>query len=323
MRLITFALTGIIVSAAYGGPTLAQQTLLPQLGGPDAAIDRSFRAVLGRAPSDRERLRYRTLMIRNGWSERDVRRDLGARTDYRKYRNDQGTRPTAAVRSAYQDILGREPDAEGLRNYRQKIVREGWSEQDVRDDLRRSAEYASMTGRTASADRIIRRAYLDVLHREPDPEGLATYRREIIENGWEYHDLRQVLARSEERRQNRRAVRDTEATEMVRRAYLAILNREPDEMGLRDYSAKILREGWTEADVVRSLRDSAEYRAKNQYPDGAGGVKGTRPGPPGDPGAPGAAGPRPGPPGPPRSGPSAGPGRPRCSWSRRPCRRSR
>jgi hypothetical protein len=168
------------------------------------------------------------------------------------------------VRSAYQDILGRDPDPDGLRNYRDKITREGWSEQDVRDDLRRSAEYATLTGRTASADRIIRRAYMDVLHREPDPEGLAEYRKQIIENGWEYHDLRQVLARSQERRDTRKAVRDTDAAEMVRRAYRSVLNREADEVGLRDYTAKILHEGWTEAQVARSLRDSDEYRAKTQ-----------------------------------------------------------
>lgn len=269
MRLGTVALAGFILSAGYGGPAIAQQTLLPQIGGADAAIQRSFRAALGRAPSPVELMRYRALMIRNGWTEQDVRQDLGARTDYRKYRNDTGTRPTAAVRSAYQDILGRDPDAEGLRNYRQKIVHEGWSEQDVRDDLRRSDEYASTERRTASADRIIRRAYLDVLHREPDPEGLATYRREILENGWEYHDLRQVLARSQERRENRTAVRgaavrDTDAAGMVRRAYLAVLNREPDDVGMRDYSAKILREGWTERQVAQALRDSEEFRAKNR-----------------------------------------------------------
>ena len=264
MRLMTVALTGTIAIAGYGGPALAQQTKMPQIGDSDAAIERSFRAALGRAPSDRERLRYSALMIRNDWTEQDVRGDLGARTDYRKYRNDRGTRPTAAVRSAYQDILGRDPDPVGLRNYRDKIVREGWSEQDVRDSLRRSDEYASMDSRTASADRIIRRAYMDVLHREPDPHGLQSYRREILDNGWEYHDLQQVLARSEERRGNRTAVRDTEATEMMRRAYLSVLNREPDEVGLRHYKAKILREGWTEADVVRKLRDSEEYRNKNR-----------------------------------------------------------
>ena len=278
MRLITVALTGIILSAGYGGTALAQGTLLAQVGGADAAIVRSFRSVVRREPTDRELLRYRALMIRNGWSEADVRRDLAERTDYRKFSNDTGTRPTAAVRSAYLDILGREPDPEGLRNYRAKMAREGWTEQDVRDDLRRSAEYASATGRTASADRIIRRAYMDVLHREPDPEGLAEYRRQIIENGWEYHDLRQALARSEERRSNvgtargggyrrgalRGGVSDGDASAMVRRAYLSVLNREPDAIGLRDYTAKVVREGWTEADLVKALRDSAEYRAKNR-----------------------------------------------------------
>ena len=281
MKRITTVVAAAAALAAFVGPTPAQAGAstpavaalaampLLQIGSADAAIVRSFRSVVGREPSERELLRYRALMIRNGWSEADVRSDLRARTDYRKYRNDTGTRPTAAVRSAYQDILGREPDAEGLRNYRQKIVREGWSEQDVRDDLRRSVEYATLTGRTASADRIIRRAYLDVLRREPDEEGLQTYRREIIENGWEYHDLRQVLARSEERRANRGALRggvadSAAAAEMVRRAYRSVLGREADDVGLRDYTAKVVNEGWTEARVIRALRESDEYRARNR-----------------------------------------------------------
>jgi len=274
MKLGPIAVAVLVGGAAYATPAAAQATRLAQVN-PDAAIERSFRSALGRAPSRTELMRYRALMIRNGWTEQDVRRDLGERTDYRKYRNDTGERPAAAVRSAYQDILGRDPDAEGLRNYRQKMTREGWTEQDVRDDLRRSSEYANSDRRTASADRIIRRAYLDVLKREPDPEGLATYRREILENGWEYHDLRQVLARSEERRDNRLeqrglrqddrpAVREGEANEMVRRAYRNVLGREVDDNGLRDYSAKIMREGWTEAQVTQALRDSEEYRNRNR-----------------------------------------------------------
>jgi hypothetical protein len=42
------------------------------------------------------------------------------------------------------------------------------------------------------------------------------------------------------------------------------LNREADDVGLRDYTAKILREGWTEAQVARALRESDEYRARNR-----------------------------------------------------------
>jgi predicted transcriptional regulator len=208
-------------------------------------------------------------MVRNGWTAADVRRDLAARTDYRRYRNDSSTRPTSAVRSAYQDVLGREPDDAGLRVYRDKMIREGWTEQDVREALRQSEEYGTTDSRTASADRIIRRAYQDVLNREPDADGLATYRREILENGWEYQDLRQALMRTDEhqspqRRETRGVNSDANATEMVRRAYLSVLNREPDAGGLQNYKDKVLREGWTEAQVAQSLRDSEEYRIKHR-----------------------------------------------------------
>jgi hypothetical protein len=244
---------------AYPQAVMANAALpLLQIGTADSAIVRSFRSVLGRDPSARELARYRSLMVRFGWSERDVRSDLAARTDYRRYRNDRGTRPNAAIRSAYLDILGREPDPEGLREYRERMVRDGWSEQDVREALRNSAEYASI--REASADRIVRRAYLDVLKREPDPEGLAAYRQQVIEHGWEYHDVRLALARSPERRQVRRAVPEEDAREIVRRAYLAVLSREPDPGGLATYTEKVMREGWSQGDVERTLRDSEEYR---------------------------------------------------------------
>jgi hypothetical protein len=257
-------LAGIIVSGGFGGSVLAAQPVMAQTSTADAAIVRSFRRVARREPTERELLRYRSLMVRNGWTEADVRRDLAARTDYRTYRNDNGTRPSVAVRSAYHDVLGREPDAEGLRTYRDKMIREGWSEQDVRDALRRSEEYGATDRRTASADRIIRRAYLDVLNREPDPDGLQTYRREILENGWEYQDLRQALMRSPERRQNRSGTRESRATDMVSRAYRSVLGREPDAGGLQNYRDKVLREGWTEAQVIQSLRESEEYRIKHR-----------------------------------------------------------
>ncbi len=249
--------------AAAAGPVQAAPpaaALLPllQARADDGAIIRSFRSVVGREPSNRELLRYRTLMSFYGWSERDVRADLSARSDYRKFRNDTGTRPNAAIRSAYRDILGREPDPDGLRNYRQRMVREGWTEQDVRESLRESAEYASR--RNDSVNGIIRRAYLDVLKREPDPEGLAHYRQRVLEEGWEYHDVRTALARSPERRQVRRGVRESDAQEIVRQAYRSVLGREVDPEGLANYTQKVMSEGWSRADVERSLRDSDEFR---------------------------------------------------------------
>jgi hypothetical protein len=56
------------------------------------------------------------------------------------------------------------------------------------------------------------------LGRSPTPPA-STYHRNIIQNGWDEHHVRQALRRSPERRQ-RRTVSDAEATEIVRRAYL-------------------------------------------------------------------------------------------------------
>src|SRR4029079_17010381 len=96
------------------------------------AVRRAFQSVLNREPTGSELRRYRSLMEDNNWSEADVRRDLSSRSDYYRYStNRRGMRPDAIVQRAYQDILGRDPDPEGLRTYRSIIVDRNWTEQDV------------------------------------------------------------------------------------------------------------------------------------------------------------------------------------------------
>jgi hypothetical protein len=107
----------------------------------------------------------------------------------------------AFIRAAYLDVLGRAVDPEGLRNYRRLVLEQEWSELMVREELRRSDEY-----RREGVERIIRRAYLDLLGREADARGLAQYRRNLLERGWNEGDMCDDLRRSEEyrRRSNRR-----------------------------------------------------------------------------------------------------------------------
>jgi len=198
MRKTTAFLAAAALTLTAAGTLLAQ-------GYEDAAIDRAFRSVLHRDPYPAELRRYRLLMQQDGWREADVRRDLSDRTDYRRYSSRGASiRPDAVVRRAYEDILGRDPDPGGLRSYTDKMIREGWSERDVREALRNSPEYASMDRRTASADRIIERAYREILGREPDPSGMESYRRNIIENGWDEQDVRRALLRSPEYRSTHR-----------------------------------------------------------------------------------------------------------------------
>jgi hypothetical protein len=53
-----------------------------------------------------------------------------------------------------------------------------------------------------------------------------------------------------------------EAEHIVRQAYRDILRREPDRSGQRQYVNAMLYEGWSAADVRRSLANSREYRQR-------------------------------------------------------------
>jgi len=123
------------------------------------------------------------------------------------------------VRQAYVDILGREPDRSGLRQYTDAMVNRGWSEAEVRRSLRESAEYRER----------VRRGYY-----RPGYGYGSGY-------GYSYG----YNARAEE---------------VVRRAYRDTLGREPDASGMREYTRRVVRDGWTERDVERAIRASYEYR---------------------------------------------------------------
>ena len=225
----------------------------------DQTIKKVFREVLKREPTKKELRRYRNLMDEEQWSERDVRDDLRGRTDYRRISKERNADAELIIGRAYEDVLGRAPDAGGLRDYRLKMIDQGWTEQDVREDLRKSPEYNSTQGQQQAADRIIRRAYQDLLGREPDPNGLWHYRSQVTDNGWDEQDVRRAIMKSPEYLQ-KNPLSEEAAEQIVRRAYLAVLGRDVDAAGMRAYKIRVLRDHWSEADVARELRNSDEYR---------------------------------------------------------------
>jgi len=103
--------------------------------------------------------------------------------------------PDRVIKKAYQDVLDRPADPNGLRYYRGLVIDQGWSDRMVRKHLRDSDEF-----RGESVDRIIRRAYQDVLNREPDPSGMANYRRLIIQERWSERQVRDNMRNSPEYR---------------------------------------------------------------------------------------------------------------------------
>ena len=126
----------------------------------------------------------------------------------------------------------------------------------------RDRAYDNRSGR--NVNRIVRRAYRDILDREPDPEGLRYYRGRVIDDGWSEAQVRQDLRNSPEYREGTTSDSQLDMTRaraenVVRRAYRSVLNREPDSAS-EGYVDHVLRDGWTQRDVEQDLRRSAEYR---------------------------------------------------------------
>lgn len=143
----------------------------------------------------------------------------------------------------------------------------GWNDLISSYQVRRAAGYGwggrPPSGRPAEdPDRIVRRAYQDILNRDPDPLGMRTYRSHIIDDGWTEAQVRDALRNSTEYRE-RSTMTYAKAQDIVRRAYHAVLRREPDS-GSQGYVDKVMRDRWTQQDVERELRKSPEYRNKGR-----------------------------------------------------------
>jgi hypothetical protein len=110
-------------------------------------------------------------------------------------------------------------------------------------------------------EQIVRRAYQDILDRDPDPVGMRIYRSHIVDDGWTEQDVREELRKSDEYRERNTMTR-AKAEEIVRQAYLTVLNREPDA-GSRGYVESVLRRKMTREQLEGELRNSSEYRNRN------------------------------------------------------------
>ena len=154
------------------------------------------------------------------------------------------------VQRAFRDVLNRPADPEGLRTYTHRLMNEGWSERQVVEQLQRSGEERSI-----NADEAITRIYREVLGRDPDPSGLATYRARW-RDGWTQGQIRDDLRRSVEGR-------DTHIRETITRAYRAVLGRDPDPAGYATYERAMRERGYTERDIRAALMASEEYRQRH------------------------------------------------------------
>lgn len=155
--------------------------------------DAHFRGAVMRLTESARDLSGRPLAddFRANWNDRisSVRVERARRGDHRR------EAPEVILQRVYGEVLAREPRPDELRRGRGWIIDQGWTEDMLRDHLRQGDEF-----RREGADRIVRRAYREVLDREPDAGGLRQYRRAVLERGWTEGDVRDDLRRSEEYR---------------------------------------------------------------------------------------------------------------------------
>jgi hypothetical protein len=183
----------VVPTPARPPPPVAVREVRPRIDPRSAEIiiQRAYREVLNR-PADPEGLRtYRERMIHQGWSERQVIEHLQRSSEARGINADE------AIHRAYREVLGRDADPKGLAHYRGKW-RDGWTQGQIRDDLRRSHE-----GRDNAIRNAITRAYRDLLGREPDPAGLSNYEKLMRERGYSERDIRNAIMAGDEYRQKR------------------------------------------------------------------------------------------------------------------------
>jgi hypothetical protein len=102
------------------------------------------------------------------------------------------------IERLFRDTLGRRPDAAALRNYRQRMMEDGWGEKEVRDELRRTDEYRTIV------ERVIAKAYRDLLGRDVDPDGMRSYTHHMLRDGWSEEDVRRSIRESQEFRERPR-----------------------------------------------------------------------------------------------------------------------
>ena len=106
------------------------------------------------------------------------------------------TNADEVVTRRYRELLGRDPDPASLAHYAGAMRSRGFTESELQNEIRRSREF-----REQEADAAVRRAYREILRRDPDPEGLATYVRLMVEQAWSESRVRDVLRNSGEYRQ--------------------------------------------------------------------------------------------------------------------------
>ena len=102
---------------------------------PTAIVENAYQDILGRKADPAGMRMFRSKIIDEGWTQQQVRDALRDSPENIQEGVDR------IIKQAYEDVLNRQPDRSGMEFYKKLIINDKWSEKQVRDSLRQSAEY--------------------------------------------------------------------------------------------------------------------------------------------------------------------------------------
>jgi hypothetical protein len=207
----------------------------------EALVDRQYRDLL-RRPPEPSGTQYWATLLRNGTVDRD--RFVTEVVNSAEF----GGRISPIAR-LYLAAFDRLPDNEGLHYWISSRAPVGV----IADHFATSQEFLARYGDLDDAG-YVRRLYLNVLRREPDPGGAAHWLG-ALDAGASRGQVLSAFAQSSE------YTRQTKPSIQALTLYVGLLGRDPDPSG-HDYWVSVLARGTPFRSVVASFLDSAEYRQR-------------------------------------------------------------
>ncbi len=166
----------------------------------------------------------------------------------------------------YNNVLGRGPDPAGLAGWSDRLDNLGWTRAEVVVGFSDSAENRRLTADDASdyiearTDAVwsddVFRVYQATLNRTPDVGGFTGW-TERMGDGRDLLDMVEGFVNSAEFQS--RYASATDSTTFVTLIYNNVLNRNPDPVGGATWIDRLDNQGWTRAEVVQGIAQSAEF----------------------------------------------------------------
>ncbi|WP_339109635.1 DUF4214 domain-containing protein [Thioclava sp. GXIMD4216] len=228
-----------------------------------AQVVRLFQATLDRAPNAEGHLDW-TAQILSG--EKTLTEVAQGFVDSAEFQDTYGElNDTQFVTQLYQNVLGRAPDAAGLKSWTTYLAQDGTTRADVVVGFSESTEFSrAMQSEVLDMSRAgyqsdwvddVFRLYQATLGRAPDLGGITAWTT-ALSQGTPFEDVVSGFVNSTEFQQSYGQL-DNEA--FVTLLYENVLGRAPGSAGLADWCARMEDQGWSRADVVEGFSQSGEF----------------------------------------------------------------